>query len=114
MTNRENAGALPEPQVRDVRAVQRPPRNDRDTPLDTASARCLWHVDGTAGENDDAPAWRRVPARRESEAHPPEATASLASPEGSRQPEPEGWDSWSGLRLSHRQRLVRWSLPRSE
>jgi hypothetical protein len=42
-----------EPQVRDPRAVQRPPRSDRDCPLDTAGDRCLWHVGGTAGENDD-------------------------------------------------------------
>jgi hypothetical protein len=28
-------------------------------PLDTASARCLWHVSGTPGENDAACTWRR-------------------------------------------------------
>jgi hypothetical protein len=36
-----------------VRAAQRPPRSDRDCLLDTARDRCLWHVGGTAGENDD-------------------------------------------------------------
>ena len=39
--------------------VQRPPRSDRDCPVDTAGARCLWHAGGTAGENDVACAWRR-------------------------------------------------------
>ena len=43
----------PPPQVRDRRPAQRPPRSDRDCPLDTARARCLWHVGGTAGVNDD-------------------------------------------------------------
>jgi hypothetical protein len=43
------------PQVRAVRPAQRPPGSDRDCPLDTAGDRCLWHVGGTAGENDDAP-----------------------------------------------------------
>jgi hypothetical protein len=40
-------------QVRDAPPAQRPPRSDRDCPLDTAGDRCLWHVAGTAGENDD-------------------------------------------------------------
>jgi hypothetical protein len=30
------------------------PRSDRDYPLDTARARCSWHVGGTAGQNDEA------------------------------------------------------------
>jgi hypothetical protein len=34
-------------------------RGDRGCPLDTVRARCLWHVGGTAGENDDARTWRQ-------------------------------------------------------
>ena len=45
----------------------RPSRSDRDCPLDTASARCLWHVGGTAGVNDDA---RACPRRRHSSGPP--------------------------------------------
>jgi hypothetical protein len=53
-------------QVTGRRAVQRPFPSDRDCPLHTAGDRCLWHVGGTAGENDDAPTWRRrLPARPE-------------------------------------------------
>jgi len=28
--------------------------SDRDCPVDTAHAHCLWHAGGTAGENDEA------------------------------------------------------------
>src|SRR5512133_1436733 len=35
-------------------SAQRPSRSDRGCPLDTAGDRCLWHVGGTAGENDVA------------------------------------------------------------
>jgi hypothetical protein len=30
-------------------------RSDRDYPLRTAGDRCVWQVDGTAGEDDDDP-----------------------------------------------------------
>jgi hypothetical protein len=48
----------------------RPPcGSDRHCPLHTPGARSLWHVGGTAGENDDARTWRRrLPARQEAEA----------------------------------------------
>src|SRR5215207_5641020 len=49
----------PPPQVR---ARARSPTvfsSDRGCPLDTAGVRCLWHVGGTAGENDDAGTWRQ-------------------------------------------------------
>jgi hypothetical protein len=36
-----------------VRPAHWPPRSDRDCPLDTARARCVWHVGGTAGEDKD-------------------------------------------------------------
>jgi hypothetical protein len=49
--------APPPPQVRDRRPAQRPASSDRDCPLDTACDRCLWHVGGTAGENDGARTW---------------------------------------------------------
>jgi hypothetical protein len=49
----------PPPQVRGERPAHQPPRSDRDCPLDTAGVRCLWHVGGTAGTNDDPRAWRR-------------------------------------------------------
>jgi hypothetical protein len=42
----------PPPQVRSERPAQRPSASDRDCPLDTARARCLWHAGGTADEND--------------------------------------------------------------
>jgi hypothetical protein len=42
-------------QVRSSQPAQRSCRIDRDCPLDTARARCLWHADGTAGENNAAP-----------------------------------------------------------
>jgi hypothetical protein len=35
------------------------PRSDRGRPSDTAHDRCLWHVGGTAGTNNDPRAWRR-------------------------------------------------------
>jgi hypothetical protein len=49
----------PPPQVRDACQVQRPSVSDRGCPLDTAGDRCLWHVGGTAGEDDDVRTWRR-------------------------------------------------------
>jgi hypothetical protein len=49
----------PPPQVRDACQVQRPSVSDRDCPPDTARDRCLWHVGGTAGEDDDVHTWRR-------------------------------------------------------
>jgi hypothetical protein len=42
----------PPPQVRSERPAQRPSASDRDCPLDTVRARCLWHAGGTADEND--------------------------------------------------------------
>jgi len=42
----------PPPQVRDGRPAQRLPSSDRGWPLRTAGDRGLWHVGGTAGEND--------------------------------------------------------------
>jgi hypothetical protein len=54
------------PQVRDRRLAQRPTWSDRECPLDTAGDRCVWHVGGTAGENDDdaRAAGRSAPAGR--------------------------------------------------
>jgi hypothetical protein len=40
-------------QVRGGRPPYRRYRSDRECPLHTAGDRCLWHVGGTAGENDD-------------------------------------------------------------
>jgi len=40
-------------QVTGVGPAQQPLSSDRDCPLDTVGDRCLWHVGGTAGENDD-------------------------------------------------------------
>jgi hypothetical protein len=45
-------------QLSGMYAGSRLSRSDRDCPLDTARARCLWHVGGTADGNDDAHAWR--------------------------------------------------------
>jgi hypothetical protein len=39
-------------QVRHRGPAQRPSPSDRDCPLHTARDRCLWHVGGTAGEDD--------------------------------------------------------------
>ena len=39
--------------------ASRPSRSDRECPLHTARDRCLWHVGGTASENEMAPTWRR-------------------------------------------------------
>ena len=50
--------ATPPPQVRDQRPAHWSSPSDRGCPVDTAGVRCLWHADGTAGENDDAPTWR--------------------------------------------------------
>jgi hypothetical protein len=59
------------PQVSGVRPAKRPSPSDRDYPLDTVVDRCLWHVGGTAGENDGAPTWRRrLPACLQGEARP--------------------------------------------
>jgi hypothetical protein len=44
--------ASPPPQVSRARPAQRPSPSDREYPLDTAGDRCLWHVGGTAGEDD--------------------------------------------------------------
>jgi hypothetical protein len=41
-------GPLPHPTSEVVHPAHRTPRSDRDCPLDTARARCLWHVGGTA------------------------------------------------------------------
>jgi hypothetical protein len=46
-------------QVSGMCPESRPSRSDRDYPLDTDGDRCLWHVGGTAGTNDDARAWQR-------------------------------------------------------
>jgi hypothetical protein len=40
-------------QVERVQPAQRLSPSDRGCPLDTARARCLWHVGGTAGTNHD-------------------------------------------------------------
>jgi hypothetical protein len=48
----------PPPQVTDLRPAQRPCPSDRDYPLHTAGDRCLWHVGGTDGQNDDSPTGR--------------------------------------------------------
>jgi hypothetical protein len=61
----------PPSQVRDVRPAQQSPPIDREYPLDTAGDRCLWHVGGTADENDEARTWRwRLPAQPEGEGSP--------------------------------------------
>jgi hypothetical protein len=55
----------------------------RGCPLGTGQDCCDWHVGGTAGENDDAHAWRRrLSARPEGETQPRVMTALLASREG--------------------------------
>jgi hypothetical protein len=41
----------PPPQVRGARPAHRPPRSNRDCPLDTARARSLRHAGGTTGES---------------------------------------------------------------
>ena len=38
-----------------MRPAHRPPRCDRECPLNTARNRCLLHAGGTAGGNDNAP-----------------------------------------------------------
>jgi hypothetical protein len=64
-------GLLPHPRSEAGTQSTGVPRSDRDYPLYTAGARCLWHVGGTAGENDDARTWRqRLPARPEGEVRP--------------------------------------------
>ena len=104
--------ASQEVQVRGGCPSYRPPRSDRDCPLDTAVDRCLWHASGTAGENGDAPTrWRRLPARPEGEAGPRRPVASLArarrargspnqglEPQGQQRPTSVGL--WNALALS--------------
>jgi hypothetical protein len=46
-------------QVSGMYAGLRLSRSDRDCSPDTARDRCLWHVCGTAGTNDDARTWQR-------------------------------------------------------
>jgi hypothetical protein len=46
-------------EVRAARPAQPPSWSDHGCPLDTARARCLWHVGGTAGEDAVARTWRR-------------------------------------------------------
>jgi hypothetical protein len=62
---------LPVGAGQDVRPAHRPPRSDRGCPLDTAGARCLWHVGGTAGEHEVPCPWKRwLPPQPEGEARP--------------------------------------------
>ena len=78
--------APPPLQVSAVRPAHRPASSDRECPLDTARDRCLWHVGGTAGTNDDAQAWRATaPARPKGEAVLGNHRLAGKSPEGSRQ-----------------------------
>ena len=65
-----------------------PSRNDRDCPLDTARARCLWHAGGTAGENDGAPAPGGDGSQLDRMVRTVLGDSRLVgkSPEGSRQP----------------------------
>jgi hypothetical protein len=72
--------APPLAQVSGVRPAQRPSPSDRDCPLDTAGDRCLWHVGGTAGENNPAITWRSwLPARPQGKGRPRRVAASLPS-----------------------------------
>jgi hypothetical protein len=74
-------------QVRAGRPVQRRSWSDRECPLDTAGDRSLWHAGGTAGENDDARAWRRrLPARLLGRLVLGDQCLVGRSPKGSRQP----------------------------
>jgi hypothetical protein len=77
--------APPPPQVSGVRPAQPPSPSDRDYPLDTAGDRCLWHVGGTAGTNDDARAWRRLRLGRRVRPGPGDRCLVGKGPEGSRQ-----------------------------
>jgi hypothetical protein len=52
-------GLLAHPRSEPGAQAQRPPWIDRECPLGTARARCLWYAGGTAGENDDARTWRQ-------------------------------------------------------
>jgi hypothetical protein len=47
------------PQVTGERPALQRSWSDPECPLDTVGDRCLWHVGGTAGENNKAPHWRR-------------------------------------------------------
>ena len=49
----DSADCSPPPRGQRRRPAQRPSRSDRDCPLDTAGARCRWHMDGTVGDDDD-------------------------------------------------------------
>jgi hypothetical protein len=77
--------ASQEVQVRGGCPPYRPPRSDRDCPLDTAVDRCLWHASGTAGEDDDARTWRRRFQLAGGRAPFSVTTASLARAIGPRQ-----------------------------
>jgi hypothetical protein len=72
-------------QVSGLCPAQRPASSDRDCPLDTAGDRCLWHVGGTAGENDEARAWRRRLQLGRRVRTVPVTSASLASVPSARQ-----------------------------
>jgi hypothetical protein len=100
-------------QVRAVRPAYLPPRSDRDCPLGTARDRCLWHADGTAGENDEARPWRRMAARSaRGQVRPWYPLHHGQEPEGSRQ----RWETQpSDLRDHNLTRPVAWrELPEPE
>ena len=80
-------GLLPHPRSGPARPAHGSSRSNRGCPLDTAGDRCLWHAGGTAGENDDAPTWRRrLPAGRRVRPVLGDHRLVGKSPEGSRQP----------------------------
>jgi hypothetical protein len=80
-------GLLPYPRSGSWRPAQRSSSSDRECPLDTAGDRCLWHVGGTAGENDGARTWP-LRLQLDCSVRPVLGDHRLVgkSPEGSRQP----------------------------
>jgi hypothetical protein len=73
-------------QVRAARPAKRSSSSDRDCPLDTARDRCLWHVGGTAGTNEDVRTWRRrLQLGRKVRRFPGVHCIVGKSPQGSRQ-----------------------------
>jgi hypothetical protein len=74
-------------QVSGMCPSSRPSRSDLDCPPDTGHDRCLWHVDGTASENDDTRAWRgRLQRAQRVRPVPGDHCLVGKGPEGSRQP----------------------------
>jgi hypothetical protein len=77
-------------QVTGLRPALRRSWSDRECPLHTAHDRCLWHVGGTAGKNDDARnGRRRLPARGRVRPVLGDHCLVAMSPEGLRQPDAE-------------------------